>query len=126
MRNNQVYNLAGMAAFNLNRLSDSRDHFNNALNINRADCDSERYFGRIDSVERSWKSASGRFAQAAACYDAAVNRMRGELAEYEKDITGLSNALIVTKTREIKDAETLRVNSVNNAAVASKNAGMNK
>ncbi len=124
MRNNQVYNLAGMAAFNLNHLADARDYFDNALKINRADCDSERYLGQIDSVERNWKAASGRFAQAAACYDAAVDRMRGELAEYEKDITGLSNALIGAKRAEIKDAETLRANSANNAAVASKNAGL--
>jgi len=123
MRNNQVYNLAGMATFNLNRLAESREYFENALSMNRADCDSERYLGQIDSVERSWKSASGRFTQAAACYDAAIDRMRGELAEYEQDITGLSNGLIAAKRAEIKDAEALRANAASNAAVASKNAG---
>ncbi len=126
MRNNQVYGLAGMAAFSLSRLAESRDYFDNALQMNRADCDSERYLGQIDSVERSWKAAAGRFSQAAACYDAAIVRMRAELAEYEEDITGLSNGLIAAKRAEIKDGETLRVNAVNNAAVASKNAGLAK
>jgi len=126
MRNSQVYNLAGIAAFGLNRLPEARDYFENALNMNRADCDSVRYLGQIDSVERSWKSAAGRFTQAAACYEAAIDRMRAELAEREKDITGLSNGLISSLRTEIKDAETLRANSANNADVASKNARVNE
>ncbi len=126
MRNNQVYSLAGMAAFSLNRLAESRDYFDNALQMNRADCDSERYLGQIDSVERSWKSASGRFSQAATCYDAAIVRMRKELAAYEEDITGLSNGLIEAKRTQIKDAEMLRISSANNASVASRNAGVTK
>ena len=126
MRNNQVYNLAGMAAFSLSRLAESRDYFDNALQMNRADCDSERYLGQIDSVERSWKAASSRFSQAASCYEAAIVRMRKELAAYEEDITGLSNGLIEGKRTQIKDAEMLRISSANNAAVASRNAGLSK
>ena len=126
MRNSQVYNLAGMAAFSLTRLAESRDYFDNALQMNRADCDSERYLGQIDSVERSWTAAASRFSQAATCYELAIVRMRKELAEYEEDITGLSNALITAKRAEIKDGEALRVNTLNNAAVASRNAGLTK
>jgi tetratricopeptide (TPR) repeat protein len=126
MRNNQVYNLAGMAAFSLSRLAESRDYFENAVQMNRGDCDSERYLAQIDSIERSWKAAAGRFAQAATCYEQAIVRMRKELATYEEDITGLSNGLITGKRMEIKDAEALRISSVNNAAVASKNAGLSK
>ena len=48
-------------------------------------------------------------------------QMRKDLARYEQDITGLSNALIQTKRAEIKDAEMLRANSASNAAVAMKN-----
>ena len=124
MRNNQVYSLAGMAAFSLSRLAESRDYFDNALQMNRADCDSERYLGQIDSVERSWKAAAARYSQASACYEQAIVRMRKELATLEEDITGLSNGLITAKRAEIKDAEALRVNTANNAAVASKNAGL--
>jgi hypothetical protein len=52
--------------------------------------------------------------------------MRKDLAEYEQDITGLSNALIAAKREQVKDAEALRVSALTNAAVASKNAGMNR
>ena len=37
--------------------------------------------------------------------------MSTELAEHEKDITGLSNALIASLRGEIKEAETLRAAS---------------
>jgi tetratricopeptide (TPR) repeat protein len=126
MRNNQVYGLAGMAAFALRRLADARGYFENALQMDRADCDSERYLGQIDSVERSWKSAASRYSHAVACYDDALVQMRKDLAEYEQDITGLSNALIAAKREQVKDAEALRVSALTNAAVASKNAGMNR
>ena len=124
MRNNQVYNLAGMAAFALNRLAESRDYFDNALQMDRTDCDSERYLGQIDSVERRWEAAAGRYSQAAVCYEMAIVGMRKELATLEEDITGLSNGLITAKRAQIKDAEALRINTANNAAVASKNAGL--
>jgi hypothetical protein len=110
----------------LNHLVEARDYFDNALRMDRADCDSLRYLGQIDSFERSWKTAASRFSQAAACYDRAIVRMRGELTTYEDDITGLSNGLIETKRAEIKDAEALRANSASNAAVATKNAGLTK
>ena len=126
MRNNQVYNLAGMAAFALNRFAESRDYFDNALQMNRTDCDSERYLGQIDSVERNWKAAASRYSQAAVCYEVAIVGMRKELAALEEDITGLSNGLITAKRAQIKDAEALRVNTTNNANVASKNAGLTK
>jgi tetratricopeptide (TPR) repeat protein len=124
MRNDAIYRLAGMASFSLNRPGESRAFFEEALKMNRADCDSERYLGLLDSAERSWKPASGRFSVAASCYDAVITRLQSELAVYEKDITGLSNGLIAAKRAEIKETDVLRLQSVNNAAAASTNAGV--
>jgi len=122
MRNDAIYRLAGMAAFNLNRLEESRTLFEGALQMNRADCDAERYLGLLDSAERSWKPASGRFSTAARCYEDVISRMKIDLAEYEKDITGLSNSLIAGKRAEIQEAEALKAQSAQNAAAALKNA----
>lgn len=122
MRNDAIYRLAGMASFSLSRLGESRTFFEEALTMNQADCDSMRYLGLLDSAERSWRPASGRFAVAASCYEAVILRLQTELAEYEKDITGLSNGLITAKRAEIKEADALRVQSINNAAATSKNA----
>ena len=49
-------------------------------------------------------------------------RMREELADYEKDITGLSNSLIAGKRIEIREAQALRDQSMLNAAAAARNA----
>jgi tetratricopeptide (TPR) repeat protein len=124
MRNNEVYRLAGIASYSLQRLTEARDYFDNALTMNRADCDSERYLGLIDAGERSWKHAAVRFNNAVACYDQAIARMSTELAEHEKDITGLSNALIAGLRADIKEAEMLRAASASNAIVAHKNDGL--
>jgi len=121
MRNDAIYRLAGMASFSLNRLGESRDFFEHALEMNRADCDSQRYLGLLDSAERSWTPASGRFTLAASCYEDVIAQMQKQLAEYEKDITGLSNGLIAAKRLEIKEAGALRDQSVLNAAAAARN-----
>jgi tetratricopeptide (TPR) repeat protein len=121
MRNDSIYRLAGMASFSLNRLGESRKFFEEALTMNRADCDSERYLGLLDSAERSWKPALGRFSTAASCYEGVIVRLQSELAQYEKDITGLSNGLIAAKRLEIREAEALRDQSILNAAAATRN-----
>jgi tetratricopeptide (TPR) repeat protein len=122
MRNDAIYRLAGMATFALNRPSDARGFFEEALKMNGADCDSERYLGLLDSAERSWKPASGRFTAAASCYETVITRLKGELAKYETDITGLSNGLITGKRAEIREAEALRDQSLLNATAATRNA----
>ena len=122
MRNDAIYRLAGMASFSLNRLGESRKFFEDALSMNRSDCDSERYLGLLDSAERSWKPANSRFNTAASCYEVVIGRLRSELAVYEKDITGLSNGLIAAKRVEIREAEALRDQSILNAAAATRNS----
>jgi len=122
MRNNAIYQLAGMASFSLNRRDESRKYFEEALKLNSADCDSERYLGLLDSAEQSWKPASVRFGVAAKCYEVVIERLRDELAEYEKDITGLSNGLIAGKRAEIKEAQALRDQSIQNVAAAARNS----
>ena len=49
MRNNEVYRLAGIASYSLNRLPEAREYFENALKMNGGDCDAQRYLGLIDS-----------------------------------------------------------------------------
>ena len=122
MRNDAIYRLAGMATFALNRPAEARGFFEEALKMNGADCDSERYIGLLDSAERSWKPAAGRFTAAASCYEAVITRFKSELAKYETDITGLSNGLIAAKRVEIREAEALRDQSILNATAASRNA----
>ena len=122
MRNNAIYQLAGMASFSLNRRDEARKYFEEALKLNSADCDSERYLGLLDSAEGSWKPALSRFTTAGSCYETVVARLHIELAEHEKDITGLSNGLIAAKRVEIREAQALRDQSILNASAATRNA----
>jgi tetratricopeptide (TPR) repeat protein len=122
MRNNAIYQLAGMASFSLDRRDEARKYFEEALKLNAADCDSERYLGLLDSADRSWKPAVSRFTVAAACYETVVARLRDELAEYEKDITGLSSGLIAAKRVEIQEAVALRDQSMLNVSAATRNS----
>ena len=122
MRNNAIYQLAGMASFSLDRRDESRKYFEEALKLNGADCDSERYLGLLDSADRSWKPAVSRFTVAAACYETVIARLRDELAEYEKDITGLSSGLIAAKRVEIREAVALRDQSMLNVSAATRNS----
>lgn len=122
MRNDAIYRLAGMASFSLNRLEESRTFFEEALKMNPADCDSVRYLGLLDSAERSWTPATGRFRAAASCYEGVITRLQSELASLEQDITGLSTGLIAAKRVEIREAQALREQSILNAAAATRNA----
>jgi tetratricopeptide (TPR) repeat protein len=126
MQNNAIYQLAGMASFALNRRDEARRFFEEALKLNSADCDSERYLGLLDSAELSWTPALGRFKAAASCYEGVIGRMQSELADLEKDITGLSNGLIAAKRVEIREAQALRDQSVLNIAAATRNASANR
>ena len=102
MRNNAIYRLAGMASFSLNHLAEARKFFEDALKMNRADCDSERYLGLLDSASAAGSRHWAGFRRRPSCYEAAIVRLQSELAEYEKDITGLSNGLIAAKRLEIR------------------------
>jgi tetratricopeptide (TPR) repeat protein len=124
MRNNEVYRLAGIAAFGIAQRTEARRYFDEALTIDPGDCDAQRYLGQIDAAEASWKPAYARFSSAVACYDRALARMAGELAGYEQDISGLSNGLIASLRTEIQETRTLRAISAGAAALTAKNSGI--
>ena len=108
MRNDAVYRLAGIVSLRLQRVGEARGYFENALQMNAADCVSITYLGQIDAAERIPKQAFVWFSNAVACYNQKLERMGGELARHEKDITGLSNGLIAGLRVEIKEAQALR------------------
>ena len=123
MRNNEVYRLAGMASLGLNRLTEGRAHFDDALEMNSADCDSHRYLGQIDVAERTLKSAFERYSTAVACYDQVLARLAADLAKHQNDTSGLSEGLIAGVRAEIKEAQDLRAASARSADLISKTPG---
>ena len=123
MRNDAIYRLAGMASFSLNLLGESRNFFEEALKMNRADCDSRALsraarFGGAQ-LETRVGPVYGRRVVLRSRHRSAC---RMSSPTYEKDITGLSSGLIAAKRVEIREAGALRDQSMLNAAAAARNA----
>jgi tetratricopeptide (TPR) repeat protein len=122
MANAEVYRLAGMASFSLERLPEARGYFESALKMNAGECDSLRYLGQIDSVERLWTQATNRFSDAASCYTQMIARLSAEVAKKESDTSGLLAGQVAALRLDIKEAQQLQSVSAKNAVVTAKNA----
>jgi tetratricopeptide (TPR) repeat protein len=121
MVNIEAYRLAGIASFTVSKLDEARLYFDSALKMHSGDCDSLRYLGQIDSMERKWPASVGRFTAASACYSQAIVGMTAELAQKEADTSGLMAGHVASLRASIKEAEALQATCSKNAAIVSKN-----
>jgi tetratricopeptide (TPR) repeat protein len=122
MANSDVYRLAGIAAFDLGRLLESRSRFESSLKMNAADCDALRYLGQIDAAEGAWPAATNHFTVAASCYQQAVRQLSAEVSQGKADTSGLLESQIAALEAEINDATVLQDQCERNARIASGNA----
>ena len=87
------------------------------------DCDSLQYLGQLDAADRNWPAAAGRFNDAAACFDMSITRMSAEVLKKEAQNTGgLLDEQIAAIKSDIDARRMLYAQSVQNAAIASRNA----
>jgi tetratricopeptide (TPR) repeat protein len=122
MANTNIYQVAGIASYQLTRVPEARADFEESVKMNAANCDSIRYLGIIDAVERQWRVAVARFNAAASCYTGAIAALETELAEKQADTSGLYAGQIPGLVAEIAEAKSLLDLSNHNADVAAKNA----
>jgi tetratricopeptide (TPR) repeat protein len=120
MANSNVYQLAGIASYQLSHVPEARSDFENSVQMNAANCDSIRYIGIIDAAERLWPAAFKRFTTAAGCYGGVIARLESELAEKQADTSGLFAGQIAGLVAEIAEAKALLDASTHNAEVAAK------
>jgi len=123
MANPQAFNLAGIAAYSLGRLDESRRYFESAVSMNRAECDSLRYLGLLDAAERTWPAAVDRFRSAAGCYQQAIDALTKELAEKQADASGLYADQAAGIAADLGEARGLLETCKHNVEVAEKNGG---
>ncbi|HTL03599.1 MAG TPA: hypothetical protein VL243_15285 [Vicinamibacterales bacterium] len=123
MVNSNLYQLAGIASYQVTRVPEARADFENSVQMNAGNCDSIRYLGIIDGAERKWPVAVARFTAAASCYARAIAALEEELAKKQADTSGLYAIQIAGIVADIAQAKALRETSTHNAEVAAKNAG---
>ncbi len=124
MVNADVYRLAGIASFNLDRRKEARGYFESALTMNRNDCDSMRYLGLIDAFELQWPGALSRFSAGRSCYRQLIEKLTADAAEKERDPSGLLAAQVARLREDIGEAASLESVCDKNAAAATKNAAL--
>jgi len=124
MVNADVYRLAGIAAFNLDRRKEARGYFESALTMSHNDCDSMRYLGVIDSFELQWPGAVARFSAGRGCYRQLIEKLSADVVEKERDQTGLLAAQVVRMREDIAEATSLESLCDKNVAIATKNAAL--
>jgi tetratricopeptide (TPR) repeat protein len=122
MVNTNIYQVAGIASYKLTLVDEARADFENSVQMNPQNCDSIRYVGILDAAERKWPAAVARFSSAAGCYTIAIAQIEHELAEKQKDTSGLYAGQIAALTAELTEAKSLLDASLHNAEVATKNA----
>jgi tetratricopeptide (TPR) repeat protein len=122
MANTNIYQVAGIASYKLTLVAEARTDFENSVQMNAQNCDSIRYLAILDAAERKWPVAVARFNSAAACYTVAIAQLEQELAEKQKDTSGLYAGQIAALTAELTEAKSLLDVSIHNAEVATRNA----
>jgi tetratricopeptide (TPR) repeat protein len=123
MNGPDAFRLAGIATFNLQRLPEARGYFESALKMYAADCDALQYIGQLDASERKWPAAAASFIKAANCFQESISRTSAELAKKEEgNAGGLLDAQIAILSSDLDAQRLLQAQSVQNAAVADKNA----
>jgi tetratricopeptide (TPR) repeat protein len=126
MASSDAYRLAGIASFSLKRPIEARGYFESSLKMNAGDCESTRYLGHLDVAERRWSPAVTRFSAAAACYQRLIEKMSAELAEKERDNSGLFVGQIAGLFADISEAKAMLELSSYNAEVSARNAGSSR
>lgn len=123
MNGPDAYRLAGIATFNLQRLSEARGYFDSALKMYAADCDSVQYIGQLDAAERKWPAAATSFNRAAGCFQESIARKSEEVAKKEAENSGgLLDDQIAGLKSDIESQRMLETQSMQNAALAVRNS----
>jgi tetratricopeptide (TPR) repeat protein len=120
MANSEVFKLAGIASYNLTRITEARGYFESSVKMNAAECDASRYLGIIDAAERSWRPAAEHFTTAAACYERAIAALEADVAMKQADPSGLYAGQVAAIQADIAEARLLLDASRRNADVAAR------
>jgi tetratricopeptide (TPR) repeat protein len=117
-----VYRLAGIAAFTLGRLSEARHHLRSALEMDGDDCEAQLHLGYIESAEKAWTAALGRFTSAATCFAKSAEELSAGAPEKGTE-SSIRAGLTAGVTTAVAEVRTLQAAANFNGALAAKMLG---
>ncbi|MBW8885443.1 MAG: hypothetical protein JF612_11880, partial [Planctomycetia bacterium] len=121
MANSSVFQLAGIASYNLGRVGEAKTDFESSVQMDPNACDSLRYLGVMDSAERNWPPAHAHFSTAAGCYQQAIVKMSADVAQKQADTSGLYANQIAALVADIAEARSLQEASTRSAEASARN-----
>ncbi len=122
----RVYSLAGMIAFNRNKLETAEENFLEALKLDPMDCGSCFYLGNVYSLKETWETSGTYYARAADCYLKMEQSWEKRIQEIEASAFSEDRKRIhIQKTKKrIAKTREMRASAFMNAAGSFYSAGM--
>src|SRR4030095_12083359 len=100
-----IYQVAGIASYKLTLVGEARADFENSVQMNAQNCASIRSWDIVAAAERKCPAAVARFNAAAACYTVTIAQLEHELAEKQKDTSGLFAGQLPALTSPLAEAK---------------------
>jgi len=120
-----VFFLAGMIAFNQERLREAEENLKQAYKINPSNGDAPYYLGKIKSVQEDWLTAGSYFEKAGIVYEQnerSIQRIVEEIKESSFSEQRKKN-LLSRKAKQLQKTTLSKVTAWYNAAAGYYNAG---
>lgn len=119
-----VFFLAGMVAFNQNRLHEAEENLKEAYKINLSNGDSPYYLGKIKSIQEDWLTAGSYFEKAGIIYEQNERFIRNKMEEIQESSFSeeRKKKLLSRKARQLQKTTLSKVTAWYNAAAGYYNA----
>lgn len=121
----EVSSLAGVIAYKQGLLKDAENHLKEALRLNKDDCESYYYLGKIFADWKDWKTSGLHYAQAAVCHEKTEIALRLKIEEIENSPMSQArkDKLILRKKTQIVQTRQTKATCQYNAAAVYFNSG---
>jgi len=119
-----VFFLAGMVAFNQDKLAEAEENLKQAYKINSSNGDSPYYLGKIKSIQEDWLAAGSYFERAGVVYEQNESSIRRKMEEIKGSSFSEQRKknLISHKARQLQKTILSKVTAWYNAAAGYYNA----
>jgi len=119
-----VFFLAGMVAFNQNRLAEAEENLKEAYRINLLNGDSPYYLGKIKSILEDWLTAGSYFEKAGVVYEQNEKFIRNKMEEIQGSSFSdqRKKKLLSRKAKQLQKTILSKVTAWYNAAAGYYNA----